>query len=132
MQKEGERGRELDADMYMFISPAHPSLMDWSSHFPAYVVPDIATNKNDPSGPIAPAGDETEGEIVQPTRIRPLVKPVTVADVGCGFGGLLIALSPLLPDDLILGLHPLFFLYFPFSSRSVLNYTIHLLFHKSS
>lgn len=29
---------------------------------------------------------------------------VTVADIGCGFGGLLIALSPALPDKLILGM----------------------------
>lgn len=33
-----------------------------------------------------------------------LTKQVTVADIGCGFGGLLVALSPLLPDELILGL----------------------------
>ena len=29
---------------------------------------------------------------------------VTIADVGCGFGGLLFALSPLFPDTLILGM----------------------------
>jgi tRNA (guanine-N7-)-methyltransferase len=33
----------------------------------------------------------------------PLPSP-TVADVGCGFGGLLISLSPLLPDDLMVGI----------------------------
>jgi tRNA (guanine-N7-)-methyltransferase len=31
-------------------------------------------------------------------------KKVTVADIGCGFGGLLFALAPLLSDDLILGM----------------------------
>ena len=31
-------------------------------------------------------------------------KKVTIADVGCGFGGLLFALAPLLPDRLILGM----------------------------
>jgi tRNA (guanine-N7-)-methyltransferase len=31
-------------------------------------------------------------------------KVVEVADIGCGFGGLLVALSPLLPDTLMLGL----------------------------
>jgi len=30
-------------------------------------------------------------------------KKVEVVDVGCGFGGLLIALAPLMPDTLILG-----------------------------
>ena len=60
--------------------------MDWSPYYPAFIAPD--TNP-----PIAP--DQT---------IRPLTKPVTIADIGCGFGGLLVALSPLLPDELILGL----------------------------
>jgi len=31
-------------------------------------------------------------------------KKVTVADIGCGFGGLLFALAPLFPDHLILGM----------------------------
>lgn len=31
-------------------------------------------------------------------------KKVTVADIGCGFGGLMIGLSPALPDKLILGM----------------------------
>lgn len=62
--------------------------MDWSSHYPAFIAPN--------AHPItATAEDRT---------ITPLTKPVTVADIGCGFGGLLIALSPLLPDELILGL----------------------------
>ena len=30
-------------------------------------------------------------------------KKVEAADIGCGFGGLLIALAPLMPDTLILG-----------------------------
>lgn len=36
--------------------------------------------------------------------VKPLTKAVTIADIGCGFGGLLVALSPLLPEELILGL----------------------------
>ncbi|KAG8806489.1 tRNA (guanine-N(7)-)-methyltransferase (tRNA(m7G46)-methyltransferase), partial [Serendipita sp. 399] len=31
-------------------------------------------------------------------------KQVEVADIGCGFGGLLTALAPLMPDTLILGM----------------------------
>ncbi|KAJ0342336.1 hypothetical protein COL922a_001368 [Colletotrichum nupharicola] len=31
-------------------------------------------------------------------------KDVEVVDIGCGFGGLLVALAPLLPDTLVLGL----------------------------
>lgn len=33
-----------------------------------------------------------------------MIKEVEVADIGCGFGGLLFALAPKLPDTLILGL----------------------------
>ena len=58
--------------------------MDWSSHFPAYAPADVTTE----------AG------------VRVLAKQVEVADVGCGFGGLLVALSPLLQDSLILGMFP--------------------------
>ena len=31
-------------------------------------------------------------------------KNVTVVDIGCGFGGLLFGLSPILPNNLILGM----------------------------
>ncbi|KAF7185084.1 tRNA (guanine-N(7)-)-methyltransferase [Pseudocercospora fuligena] len=55
--------------------PESPSSMDWSQHHPAF-----ATNNNQTT------------------------KQVTVADIGCGFGGLLFALAPKLPDHLILGL----------------------------
>lgn len=64
--------------------------MDWSPYFPAYVAPGSTS---------VPPADGVQAE----AAIRPLVKPVTVADVGCGFGGLLVALSPLLPDELLLG-----------------------------
>jgi tRNA (guanine-N7-)-methyltransferase len=33
-----------------------------------------------------------------------LTKDVEILDIGCGFGGLLIALAPLMPDTLILGM----------------------------
>ena len=56
-------------------SPAAPPLMDWESHFPAFYP--------------AASGQEQ--------------KKVEVLDVGCGFGGLLVALAPLMPDTLLLG-----------------------------
>jgi tRNA (guanine-N7-)-methyltransferase len=34
-------------------------------------------------------------------------KQVEIADIGCGFGGLLVALSPLFPDTLMIGSSPL-------------------------
>ncbi|CAF9926705.1 MAG: tRNA (guanine-N(7)-)-methyltransferase [Alectoria fallacina] len=59
--------------------------MDWSLCYPAFVVPDTQL-------------------VTEDHALKPLTKPVTIADIGCGFGGLLVALSPLLPDELILGL----------------------------
>jgi tRNA (guanine-N7-)-methyltransferase len=56
--------------------------MDWTQHYPAF----------------AEAHDDDTGVS------RKISKQVSVADIGCGFGGLLFALSPKLPDSLILGL----------------------------
>jgi tRNA (guanine-N7-)-methyltransferase len=57
--------------------------MDWSSHYPHYV---------------DPAAQESSG------GPRKLTKEVEIADIGCGFGGLLIALSTFYPNTLILGM----------------------------
>ncbi|KAH8422663.1 tRNA (guanine46-N7)-methyltransferase [Aspergillus melleus] len=63
------------------LSPAH---MDWSTHFPAFVNPDpMQTNLS---------------------GARKLVKDVEVVDIGCGFGGLLVGLAPVLPDTLMVGM----------------------------
>jgi tRNA G46 methylase TrmB len=35
-----------------------------------------------------------------------MMKQVEIADIGCGFGGLLVALSPLFPNTLMLGSPP--------------------------
>lgn len=50
--------------------------MDWSALYPAFV-------------------DEEDS-----TRLR---RDVEVVDIGCGFGGLLVALAPLMPETLMLG-----------------------------
>lgn len=72
--------------------------MDWSSYYPAYVAP-------------APAKDE-DNETMEGTETsdkpRPLTKDVEIADIGCGFGGLTVALAPHFPDQLILGIYSLF------------------------
>lgn len=57
--------------------------MNWADHFPAYA-----------------KSEKEEKDIAKPSR---LTKDVTVADIGCGFGGLLVALAPQLPDELLLG-----------------------------
>jgi hypothetical protein len=63
--------------------------MSWESNYPAYVDPN-------------PANTTLAGT-------RKLLKDVEVADIGCGFGGLLIGLAPILPDTLMVGTlsHPL-------------------------
>ncbi|AJV11540.1 BMC_2a_G0007220.mRNA.1.CDS.1 [Saccharomyces cerevisiae] len=56
--------------------PVSPRDMDWSKLYPYY--------KNAENGQ--------------------MTKKVTIADIGCGFGGLMIDLSPAFPEDLILGM----------------------------
>ncbi|KAK2613045.1 tRNA (guanine-N(7)-)-methyltransferase (tRNA(m7G46)-methyltransferase) [Conoideocrella luteorostrata] len=63
--------------------PESPQSMNWSSFYPAYV-----------------AGGAPEDS----TKITKLSKDVEVVDIGCGFGGLLVALATLLPETLMLGL----------------------------
>ncbi|EJS44452.1 trm8p [Saccharomyces arboricola H-6] len=56
--------------------PASPQDMDWSKLYPYYK--DAETDQ--------------------------MTKKVTIADIGCGFGGLMIDLSPAFPEELILGM----------------------------
>ncbi|KAJ5778011.1 tRNA (guanine-N(7)-)-methyltransferase [Penicillium odoratum] len=64
--------------------PRTPAHMDWSPHYPAYIDQD-------------PSNTNLAGA-------RKLLKDVEVVDIGCGFGGLLVGLAPLLPETLILGM----------------------------
>jgi len=57
--------------------------MNWATHFPAFVDPD-------------PNNTNIAGH-------RNLVKDVEVVDIGCGYGGLLVGLAPLMPDTLMVG-----------------------------
>jgi tRNA G46 methylase TrmB len=52
--------------------------------------------------PLYPAFVETAEP--QPFTVRKLTQDVEVADIGCGFGGLLVALAPKLPNTLLLGM----------------------------
>ncbi|PNS19762.1 tRNA (guanine-N(7)-)-methyltransferase [Sphaceloma murrayae] len=74
--------------------PATPNHMDWTTHFPAFV------DDRKPSDSME-TGTEDSHEATLP---RPLKQPVEIADIGCGFGGLLFALSPRMPTTLIVGL----------------------------
>ncbi|XP_012064587.1 PREDICTED: tRNA (guanine-N(7)-)-methyltransferase [Atta cephalotes] len=59
--------------------PIKPELMDWSILYPQYF--------------------QSNDEQTLETQ-----KCVEFADVGCGYGGLLVTLSPMFPDNLILGM----------------------------
>ena len=76
-------------------SPLNPDEMDWSPLFPGFT----AEGK--------PAEMEEEASGLGEMRIdegpKKLIKDVEVADIGCGFGGLLVALAPLMPETLLLG-----------------------------
>lgn len=64
--------------------------MDWSTHFPAFKLPEDSTV-------------ETTNEHGEKRKLPQLSKQVEIADIGCGFGGLIVALSPLYPDTLMIG-----------------------------
>jgi tRNA (guanine-N7-)-methyltransferase len=53
--------------------------MDWTSHYPAFTTSDEASGK------------------------QQMTADVEIADIGCGFGGLIVALSPVYPNTLMLG-----------------------------
>jgi tRNA G46 methylase TrmB len=61
--------------------------MDWTVYYPAFKSsePEASTSQEDT------------------TKSIKMRKEVEVADIGCGFGGLLVALAPKLPDTLLLG-----------------------------
>lgn len=63
--------------------PIKPDLMDWSMLYPRYF---SSEDKNDG------CNNDTVKKLVE------------FVDVGCGYGGLLVTLSPMFPDNLILGM----------------------------
>ncbi|KAG4430587.1 tRNA (guanine-N(7)-)-methyltransferase (tRNA(m7G46)-methyltransferase) [Cadophora sp. M221] len=73
------------------ISPAH---MDWSTYYPAFVAETV------PVQSMAEVQIEDEAK----STVKPLRKDIEVADIGCGFGGLTVALAPIMPKTLILGM----------------------------
>lgn len=80
--------------------------MDWSTYYPAFVAEGQEEPKLTEGMEVhkAEIGD-SEQRIEQALAAKPkqMTKDIEVADIGCGFGGLLVALSPALPDTLILG-----------------------------
>ena len=64
--------------------------MDWSPHYPMFTMKnadEVATIPN----------QRLENKVPK------LDRQVEIADIGCGYGGLLFALAPKIPETLILG-----------------------------
>ncbi|KKY34918.1 putative intermediate filament protein [Diaporthe ampelina] len=72
--------------------------MDWSAMYPAFVA---EGQDNEATEVVMQQGGQTVRAVIKP---KSLTRDVEVADIGCGFGGLLVALSPVMPDTLCLGL----------------------------
>ncbi|XP_054715468.1 tRNA (guanine-N(7)-)-methyltransferase-like [Uloborus diversus] len=58
--------------------PLMPSVMSWKEHYPAFFSENMQNNET--------------------------MKEVEFVDIGCGYGGLLVELSPLFPETLMLGM----------------------------
>ncbi|XP_045868984.1 tRNA (guanine-N(7)-)-methyltransferase isoform X4 [Meles meles] len=69
--------------------PVKPEEMDWSELYPEFFTP-LTQNKSH---------DDPKDKKEKRAQAQ-----VEFADIGCGYGGLLVELSPLFPDTLILGL----------------------------
>jgi tRNA (guanine-N7-)-methyltransferase len=78
--------------------------MDWSSHYPAFFAHHRPAAKADETETITTKYSTPRSPRPTPAQLTPEAPYPTIADVGCGFGGLLLALSPLFPQSLILGL----------------------------
>lgn len=69
--------------------------MDWASLYPTYAVEGKKQAKSE--------SHDTHETEEKSTAVKALTKDVEIADIGCGFGGLLFALAPKFPDTLMLG-----------------------------
>ncbi|KAJ1977814.1 tRNA (guanine-N(7)-)-methyltransferase (tRNA(m7G46)-methyltransferase) [Dimargaris cristalligena] len=105
--------------------PVCPSQMDWSIHYPRYFKAPgtsttdlVSTPSSDSVVPCKRAHSPThsiDGNSVAdleaacalsipPPAPKPAAPQVEFADIGCGYGGLLVGLAPLFPDTLMVGM----------------------------
>ncbi|XP_030051325.1 tRNA (guanine-N(7)-)-methyltransferase [Microcaecilia unicolor] len=75
---------------HSFHYPARPEDMNWAEYYPEFFKPLNPDAKHDDEKDLAEASIPKA--------------QVEFADIGCGYGGLLVELSPLFPDTLMLGL----------------------------
>lgn len=74
---------------HFFDYPVCPSEMDWHDYYPEFFKPKVLDTKHDDLKDLVIKGDNAKVEF---------------ADIGCGYGGLLVQLSPLFPNTLMLGM----------------------------
>ncbi|KAJ1646758.1 tRNA (guanine-N(7)-)-methyltransferase (tRNA(m7G46)-methyltransferase) [Coemansia erecta] len=97
--------------------PVRPSEEDWSKLYPAYFrsTPDdtqAAQTASETKRPISPtSANDSDQEGPQAKRgpgngsmSADKMAQVEFADIGCGYGGLLVALAPLYPNTLMVGM----------------------------
>lgn len=81
--------------------------MDWSIHFPAFLDHEATTKAAEQLS--ADRLEEAkrlgryELSILPENQVPLLDRPVEIADIGCGFGGLLVTLAPRMPEKLMIG-----------------------------
>ncbi|KAI9026863.1 guanine-N(7)--methyltransferase-like protein [Hyaloraphidium curvatum] len=99
--------------------PRTPRDGDWAEMYPAFVRGTKRPAADDEEGGRKRAKSAEEGAVEVPAetvevldvdeeeereRVWKAAKKVEFADIGCGYGGLMIELSPLFPDTLMLGM----------------------------
>lgn len=77
--------------------------MDWASLYPAYAIKE----QDESTATEVVESGRADGE--EQGKVKAISKQVEIADIGCGFGGLLFALAPQFPDTLILGASKIIF-----------------------
>lgn len=87
--------------------------MDWASYYPAYAVKDD----------VEMSSEEESHDPMKQSSTKAISKPVEIADIGCGYGGLIFALSPKFPDTLMLGM---FFYFSELTQSRRLHYHSHV------
>ncbi|RKP06761.1 putative methyltransferase-domain-containing protein [Thamnocephalis sphaerospora] len=93
------------------VYPIHPGLMDWSGHYPAFFSGKAAADKmvtdTEESDATAVVFRPPPDLACLNTDLNSLASTdprVEFADIGCGYGGLSIALAKMFPDRLVLGM----------------------------
>ena len=78
--------------------------MDWASLYPAYAVKKLAEEEDKNAITVDESRASDEAGLQDQREARATVQDVEIADIGCGFGGLLFALATKFPETLSLGM----------------------------